>query len=50
MAFFDSRIDRNRIKLEFGMKITEKNSPDFLFNFALERKTVLLTSSLCSNK
>lgn len=38
MAFFDSGVDRNRIKLKFRVKMIEKNSPDFLFSFAFEKE------------
>lgn len=39
MTFFDRRVNRKRIKLMFGMKMIEKNSPDFFsFSFAFEKE------------
>lgn len=41
MACFDTGIHRTRIKLKFGMKMMQKNFPDFfvcLFSFALEKE------------
>lgn len=29
MTFFDHKVNRKRIELVFGMKMIEKNSPDF---------------------
>lgn len=43
MACFDTGILRTRTKLKFGMKMMQKNFPDFclfvcLFSFALEKE------------
>lgn len=38
MALFDSRVDRSRIKWEFGVKVIEKNCPNFLYSFAFEKE------------
>lgn len=42
--FYDSVIDRNRIKLKFGMKMVENNSVGFLF-LLLKEKVVTTSSS-----